>query len=651
MSLRSLLELCHVILAFLLSGSDLTNRISSLTRSVKALLSSNRSTPKDTPDLEEKDDSGKERKPKRAKHDPKVKSDSKVNKGNFLPTGRSACCTDTCTRPSLSQGATGSATCCHLCASSHGVKHTDSCVQLSAASIRRIDQGKCFSCEGMAHHAVGTKVSNSILFCCPKCAWSDGAEHKKGCGYTVKFPTAKFFISTYKDYFANGGPTEDTKHAWLTNNFRKLQGFPSNADIINREVIEDVLNITDEPEAARVQEFLQTHYTDKDNKVLAKPLLEHKNARLIGRSPCKDSDLPGCPKWVALAILAFRVSGVSGSHTIQVVRSDSLHPLDAPSFKMSVGQWDLKPDYARSMNAFPVVDNPFVYQEPSSMRIVLPCDSDATTFEYFGDVYNVLDMCHVEVVSHEITFSSSFVCSLSCDSFAKCCEEIRNDAECVSATDLQLYTLLKQRFQSIKTLSALTITYDSVVSSFTSRLPVILAPAEPMFSTQLSVGLVKVDGKLAGTWFCTSPGIIYSAWHVLTPAEAWFSSKDPVVEICKGRTCIKPETKKKIGKDVAQLKVADSFAMPLVRSGLEAIGYANTGIRIFNPLLDHSADSTTVSLPSGGWAKGMSGGPLVVDGRPVGVITSKRGFFLFGTELRVYGLDGEPYVTTSHQGL
>jgi hypothetical protein len=74
------------------------------------------------------------------------------------------------------------------------------------------------------------------------------------------------------------------------------------------------------------------------------------------------------------------------------------------------------------------------------------------------------------------------------------------------------------------------------------------------------------------------------------------------------------------------------------------LAFDGKSLRVFAVNLDLSNDKASIECPSGGWDQGMSGGPLVRDGKPVGVVSGSGGMFRLTKQmLTIYDLTGKLY--------
>lgn len=291
-------------------------------------------------------------------------------------------------------------------------------------------------------------------------------------------------------------------------------------------------------------------------------------------------------------------------------------------------------------NGFIEFDN-VLYVIPKAIDVLIPCEYKNESIEFNGSLHALVDKCGGDTVEtlYDISFSSAYSCEEEPENlqdFQSMLSDV--SVSCALVTDRSLLMKIKRKFRNVKLRRQFTVATSRVATYFEYFLK---KDQRHFEAKERSMGIVKVGGEHRGTFFCADD-YAYTAWHVVSDTDSFFYGKMSV-ELCSG-SCTRVIDMTRIGEDVARLNVVENWCTNLNSQGLTnkvAAYNRDLTITIMDVVISQRGDSTTATVGSGRWESGMSGGPLIVNGYPVAVVSSMRGWFT--QELQLYGLDGKPY--------
>lgn len=337
---------------------------------------------------------------------------------------------------------------------------------------------------------------------------------------------------------------------------------------------------------------------------------------------------------VALAaLLSLQTAGAAGT------RFSFTHSFTVPTPIANVtgaAIWRLSLPDARSIenstNGY-IDFGPMTYDFPSNIEVLLPCPVKIPmTLTYNKTRYTALDDCVSTSTRYSVDFSSTYTCDEFVDTFDDFKELLTDtSANCAMVTSTSLLSKIKRKLGHVKLKRPFHVATSSIGAT---ALGLFQSEVTSFVGSEKTMGVVKVDGVHRGTFFCHN-GRAYTAWHVVSYNDA--------IQLCM-KDCIKVGDILRRGDDVAVINVKSGWCsnLKLPAGTTKAFAYGdNMKLSIMDVIMAQSGDDTTLTVSSGRWSKGMSGGPLVIDGRVVAVVTAMRGWFR--QNIMAYALDGEPY--------
>lgn len=492
---------------------------------------------------------------------------------------------------------------------------------------RPIPSGKVCASDRCDRIAAVSKPNGGFLCCgsCPK--------HAKNCITGLVGNTYEHFTRLEMIEFAGSDKMKVKllpfqRNVWLSATF--VRGDLSEVDWTKFKNAMPMYGIIDEQKGFKFDKFpiyLKDSEYDDEKKKARLGLLNKRQAVV--------------PKIATiLAVLASLTGGVDGM-IVKVIKSD------LPTFEIkevaSLAKWRLSPSKASLLegrSSETITDGSMVIPFPNILEIVLDCSSNLTNYTFDKKTVTVTDMCGQEPQSYAIEYSSSYACFEEPKTIEEFQEMLADPGcSCALVSDKSLLSTIKRKFGRIKITRPFKISTSSIVGTLTSW----VSKEDGAFvGRERGMGIVQVDGAHMGTFFCVDKHA-FTAWHVVDTYRLWGGST-PTVELCAG-TCITVTNMRKIGLDVASIDVPLGWCVtPRLKSPKPtAVAYTRNKERaVMDVIVSTSGSETSLTVSAGVWTKGMSGGPLFVDEKPVGVITAMRGFF-FTQQLRAYGLDGNPF--------
>lgn len=292
-----------------------------------------------------------------------------------------------------------------------------------------------------------------------------------------------------------------------------------------------------------------------------------------------------------------------------------------------------------------------IYTVPSSVEIIIGCDRQETIgSEYVTEppvtkgtmIWAVINKCNRSFGTerYSLEFSTAYSCLERAITYDAFMEMVRDPScNCALVSDSSLLATIKRKFKNAKLSRRFVVATSGLLSYPLS----FFQHEEEIFrASERSMGVVRVNGNHVGTFFCADKKTAYTAHHV-TESASIFHRGTNKVELCMG-DCVEVIAIGKLGFDVARIEVPENWCTPLnSKNTKKSVVAYNSKMEIskMEVNIGFHGDETTILVESGRWTKGMSGGPLILDSKPVAVVSAMRGFW--AQELKVYALDGSPY--------